>query len=105
VPQVERDLIYAMELYRSAAEQGVAEAMFHLASILLHGFMDESGAIVVQRDELEALRLLNDATLRGHPTARKQMGVWTAALGRAGARPADQQAFLPPNPPPPSPSL
>ena len=63
----------ALELYRSAAEQGIAEAFFHLGLMYFKG-------IGVEKDEKRGTEFIIQAASKGHQEAQYELGLMRILL-------------------------
>lgn len=65
----------ALHWFTEAAEQGYADAMHHLGTLYLHGFVSAGGAGVTP-SRSQAFVWLSKAALHGHLIAREQLSAW-----------------------------
>ena len=73
-----RDEAKALGLYRAAAEQGIAEALFHLGLMYFRG-------VGVEKDEPVGMDYVMQAAFKGHSEAQYELGLMRVLLGRSGA--------------------
>ncbi len=73
-----RDEAKALKLYKEAAEQGIAEALFHLGLMYFRG-------VGVPKDEPVGMEYVMQAAYKGHREAQYELGLMRILLGRNGA--------------------
>jgi len=81
---VEEDYVKAFQYWSRAAELGDAEAHHHLGSVMY--WEDGEGEGVVEKDEKKKIYHLEEASIRGHPIARRNLGIVDLSNSNEGRR-------------------
>ncbi len=68
--------LLAVYWFNQAAEQGHADAMYHLSRLYLHGFDQLGGGACLAQNASEAFVWLSKAALQGHAIAGEQLAAW-----------------------------